>query len=366
MTIKKIAILGAGNGGCTFAAHLGLKGFEVTLYENPQFENNILPIRKRGGIELTGAIQGFGPIKATTIDMAESVKDADVVMVVVPAFAQLAVIEEAIPFLENGQIVVFNPDNFASIAFKSLLRRKGIKKDIKIAGTESLLYATRKSKETVVEVWGKKDVLSFSTIPIADSNHVATVLQQMFHEFVPYSDVLTISLANVNMILHCPTVVLNAGRIEDTHGDFEFYWQGMTESVCRVMEKMDQEKISVGKSLGLNLSTALEYLLKMYPQEKGKNLHEFLTHSTVHGGRGPNSPSSLHHRYLVEDTANGLVPLSALGTLVDIKTQAVDSIIQLASIMNKDDYFRNGRTLSVLGLQGKTSKEIIRFVKEGY
>ncbi len=112
MTIKKIAILGAGNGGCTFAAHLGLKGFEVTLYENPQFENNILPIWKRGGIELAGAIQGFGPIKATTINMAEAVKNADVVMVVVPAFAQSAVIEEAIPFWKMVRIVVFNPRQF--------------------------------------------------------------------------------------------------------------------------------------------------------------------------------------------------------------------------------------------------------------
>ena len=268
--------------------------------------------------------------------------------------------------MENGQIVVFNPDNFASVAFKSLLRRKGIKTDIKIAGTESLLYATRRSKNTAVDVWGKKDILSFSTIPIADSDYVATILQQMFHEFVPDSDVLTISLSNVNMILHCPTVVLNAGRIEDTHGDFEFYWQGMTESVCRVMEKMDQEKILVGKALGLNLSSALEYLLRMYPEEKGSSLHEFLTRSTVHGGRGPNSPKSISHRYLVEDTANGLVPLAALGTLVKIQTPTVDSIIQLASVMNEADYSNSGRTLLFLGLRGKTGEEIIRFVKEGY
>lgn len=365
MTVNKITILGAGNGGCTFAAHLGLKGFEVTLYENPQFEKNILPIQKRSGVELTGAIKGFGPIKKATIQMAEAVKGADVIMVVVPAFAQLAMIEEAIPYLENGQIVVFNPDNFASIAFRSLLIQRGIKKDIKIAGTESLLYATRRSQETVVDVWGKKDTLSFSTIPTADRGCVATVLQQMFSEFVPDSDVLTISLANVNMILHCPAVVLNAGRIEDTNGNFEFYWQGMTESVCRVMEKMDQEKISVGKALGLNLSSALEYLLRLYPEEKGNTLHEFLTHSTVHGGRGPNSPKSIGHRYLVEDTANGLVPLSALGSLVNIKTPTVDSIIQLASVMNQVDYFRSGRTLSVLGLRGKNRDEITRFIKEG-
>ena len=366
MTIRKVTILGAGNGGCTFAAHLGLKGFEVTLYEAPQFESNLLPIRKRGGIELTGAIKGFGPIRNATTRMAEAIRDADVVMVVVPAFAQLMMIEEAVPFLEDGQIVVFNPDNFASLAFKSLLKRKGIRKDIKIAGTESLLYATRKLQQTTVDVWGQKKHLCFSTIPLKDSDGVADVLQQMFCEFVPCSDVLTISLANVNMILHCPTVLLNTGRIEDTKGHFEFYWQGMTESVCRVMEQMDREKILVGKALGLELSTALDYLLKMYPEEKGETLHEFLTHSTVHGGRGPNSPTSISHRYLVEDTANGLVPLSNLGTLVHIPTPTIDAVIQLASVMNQTDYFKNGRTLSYLGLQGMNSEEILRFVKEGY
>jgi opine dehydrogenase len=103
----------------------------------------------------------------------------------------------------------------------------------------------------------------------------------------------------------------------------------------------------------------------MYPAEKGSSLHEFLTHSTVHGGRGPNSPSSTDQRYLVEDTANGLVPLSALGTLVKIKTPTVDLMIRHASVMKQVDYFKIGRNLLPLGLQGKTSDEILRFVKEG-
>jgi opine dehydrogenase len=58
--IKKIAILGAGNGGCTFAGHLAIKGFNVALYEDPKFEHNLTGIIERGGIKLTGSIQSFG------------------------------------------------------------------------------------------------------------------------------------------------------------------------------------------------------------------------------------------------------------------------------------------------------------------
>jgi opine dehydrogenase len=273
-------------------------------------------------------------------------------------------IENAIPHLEDGQIVVFNPDNFASIIFKGMLKKRGIAKDIKIAGTESLLYATRRSGESTVDVWGMKASLSVGVLPVRDTDDVVAALRELFTEFAPASDALTVSLANVNMILHCPTVILNAGRIEDTNGNFEFYWEGMTESVCKVMETMDQERIEVAEALGLRLGTTLDYIKRLYPKEHGDNLHGFLTRSRVHGGRGANAPGSLRHRYLVEDVASGLVPVSALGDLVDVPTPTVDSIIQLAAVMNGVDYLQTGRNLEALGLSGMSPGEIMSYITE--
>lgn len=361
--IKKIAILGAGNGGCTFAGHLAIKGFEVALYEDEKFKKNLIGIKERGGVELTGAIEGFGKVSTITTNIKEAIRGAEVIMVVVPAFAQLIMAEKIIPYLEDGQIVVFNPDNFASIAFKGMLAKKGVDKNVKIAGAESLLYATRRSGDSTVDVWGIKDVLSIGVIPASETDQVLATLKELFTEFVSASDTLTISLANVNMIIHCPTVLLNTGRIEDTHGDFEFYWQGMTKSVCRVMEAMDRERIQVAEVLGLKLRTSLDILKRLYPNEKGDNLHEFLTHSKVHGGRGPNAPDHLGHRYLVEDVANGLIPLSILGDLVNVPTPTVDSVIQLSEIINGVDYFQTGRNLEVLGLSSMSIEEIMKYVK---
>jgi len=51
---KKVAILGAGNRGCAFAGHLALKGFEVSLYEDPKFEHNVEEVKERGGIDQSG------------------------------------------------------------------------------------------------------------------------------------------------------------------------------------------------------------------------------------------------------------------------------------------------------------------------
>ena len=127
--IKKIAILGAGNGGCAFSGHLAMKGFEVRLYEDPKFSKNIEEIRDRGRIELAGAVEGFGEFSNTSTDIKDVVPGADIIMIVVPAFAQSIFMERTLPYLEDGQIVVFNPDNFASLVFAEMLKNKGIRKD---------------------------------------------------------------------------------------------------------------------------------------------------------------------------------------------------------------------------------------------
>ena len=55
MSIKKIAILGAGNGGCAAAADLTLRGFQVRLFSRS--ESTVAKLAKRGEIEL---IEGLG------------------------------------------------------------------------------------------------------------------------------------------------------------------------------------------------------------------------------------------------------------------------------------------------------------------
>lgn len=60
MTTTRIAIIGAGNGGCAVAGDMTLAGHECRLFEFPEFADNIVPIQDTGGIEVTGiARTGF-------------------------------------------------------------------------------------------------------------------------------------------------------------------------------------------------------------------------------------------------------------------------------------------------------------------
>ena len=51
---KNIAVIGAGNGGFAMAGDLTLAGYGINLFELPEFEHNILPVKDSGGIEITG------------------------------------------------------------------------------------------------------------------------------------------------------------------------------------------------------------------------------------------------------------------------------------------------------------------------
>ena len=364
--ISKVAILGAGNGGYTFSGHLALKGIEVSLFDFPSFKNNIDEIKKRGGVELTGAIEGFGKISNATTEIKDVIAGSPIVFVAVPAFAHQLLIQAALPYLEDGQIWVFNPGNFGSLVFREMLRKNGVKKDIKVADSASLMYATGKVGPARVRVDAVKKVMPIASLPSQETGFVLGKVRQLFEEFSPANNVLEIGFENINMILHCAASILNLGRIENTKGNFMFYWEGMTESVCRFIEIMDGERIEVGKALGMKLPSTLYFLRQFYPLEKtGTDLHDWVTHSRAHGGLGPDAPSNTQHRYISEDVPNGLVPVSLIGKLVGTPTPAIYSIITISSLVNGIDYFKEGRSLEEMGLSGLTPKEIMVYLEKG-
>jgi len=365
MMMKKIAILGAGNGGFAFSGHLALKGFEVRLYEDPSFEKNIEEVKNKGGIEVSGTINGFGKVALASTDIASVLAGVKVVMIVVPAFAQMAMFEAALPYLEDGQIIVFWPGNFGEILAKKIMKEKGVSKDVKLVGTASLLYGTRKIGSNKVAIYFEKAIMPTACLPALDTLNVMKVLKEFIPQISPAKNVLEIGLANINTVLHCGTAILNAGWIEYTKGDFEFYWHGMTESVCRVLEKVDEEKVAVGKALGIELKSTLDLLNEFYPTEKRKTFYEFVTHSRAHGGRGSGAPKSLKNRYISEDVPAGLVFTSSLGKISNVPTPTIDSLIWLASTLNKEDYREVGRNLDRMGFSGMSKEEIINYVNSG-
>jgi opine dehydrogenase len=86
--MKKICIIGAGNGGSAIAGDMTLAGHECRLYEFPEYRANLEPIIKSGGIKVTGiARTGFAKLALATPELAQAVRGADLVMVTTQALA---------------------------------------------------------------------------------------------------------------------------------------------------------------------------------------------------------------------------------------------------------------------------------------
>ncbi len=73
---KTIAILGAGHGGHAAAAEMTEKGYDVRLYQDPEYVKLIQKVYDTKEINISGAERSTATIKIPTVttDLAEAVK----------------------------------------------------------------------------------------------------------------------------------------------------------------------------------------------------------------------------------------------------------------------------------------------------
>ncbi len=354
---EKITVMGAGNGGKAMAAHLAIMGAHVTLFNRTW--NNIEAIHQRGGISLKseGNLQEFGEIALVTSDIEKAVKASKIIMVVLPAFAHAEIAKQISPFLKNDQIIVLNPGRtFGAFEFRKILSKNGCSAKVIVAETQTFIYASRSLGPAQALIYIIKNAVPLAAFPAADTKTVLEALKPFYPQFIDGKTVLHTGLDNIGAIFH-PTITLhNAGWIESTAGEFQFYIDGVTPSIARVMEAIDRERVKIGAALGIKLMTACEWMKMAYDVE-GEDLFE--TIQAQEGYRGIKAPSSINHRYINEDIPMSLVPMASLGKMLGIRVRGMESIIRLASIIRKKDYWKVGRTVETLGLSGQAPKNLL-------
>lgn len=360
----KFTVVGAGHGGKAMAAHLASMGFPVTLYNRTPA--NVALIRKRGGIELDsyeGGPRGFGRLALVTSDMGEALAEADIMMVVVPSYAHADVARAAAPHLRDGQIVVLHPGRTCgAIEFAKVLRDHACQADVTVAEAETFIYASRSEGPAQARIFRIKQAVPLAALPATRTSRVLEALAPAYPQFIDGVNVLHTSLDNMGAIFHPTIILLNTGRIESRGADFQFYVDGVTPSVARVLEVLDRERVTVASALGIRAQTALEWLQMAY-NATGENLYEAIQNQP--GYKGIMAPTTLNHRYISEEVPMSLVPIAALGQRYGVSVRGIDSIIRLACIMHRTDYWHRGRTLDKLGIEPMSVSELTRYVNGG-
>ncbi|MGM9572844.1 MAG: NAD/NADP octopine/nopaline dehydrogenase family protein [Hominicoprocola sp.] len=362
------AVLGAGNGGVATAADLTVRGFKVNLWEHPDFADTIRPIQERGGIELKAVEgipvrSGFARLNKATTNIVEALDGVDAVLVIVPAFAHKSVSECCAPYLQDHQIVVISPGNFGgAVQFRNAFLRSGHAKDVVFAEAECMIYACRKTDPSTIFIRRYKKALRYAALPATQTPRVMEIIHQIYPEAEAAANVLETGLSNPNPTQHPPIMILNAGLIERTGGDFLFYNEGVTHGVVNVIDAVDRERIAVCAALKTTIRSAFEQELAWYGYQgaSGTNLYESMNGNPYYSTS--KAPKSFQDRYLTEDIPFGLVPVEELGKLVGVPTPIATSIINFAELLTERPLRENRRSLEALGLGGMSVEELLSFV----
>ncbi|MEM7342967.1 MAG: NAD/NADP octopine/nopaline dehydrogenase family protein [Chloroflexota bacterium] len=350
--MTKFAIIGAGNAGLAMASHLKQLGGEVSLYDvvvaqlTPIIENdNVITV---SGLDLAGDYK----IDQVTMDLAEAIAGAELIVCVTPAHTHKFVARDLAEHLVSGQILLLHPGRTGGVLeVRKVLQEQKCHADVLVMEAQTLLYAARKEGSTV-NLFGLKQQVSCAGLSQAESQRFFDLIQPLIPQFMPAPTIWHTSLHNIGMLFHPTPTLLNLGRMESGQ-PFEYYVDGFSPSIAALVEKLDAERLAVAAAMGVTVPSVVEWLKSSYGAV-GQNLYQALQNTVNYKGidapRLTSIEAKLGLRYVTEDVPTGLVPISELGKKFGVNTPAIDTIINLANILFEADFRANGRNLMQLGL----------------
>ncbi len=353
-----IAVLGGGHGAHTMAADLTLKGHMVNMYEMPKFEKQIAELLKTREIRIRNdEKESVAQLRMVTTSIEEALQDVDWVFIVVPAVAHKPYAELLARRLTPAQKVILFPGTFGSLEFIRIMRDLGVRERIVVAETDTLPWACRLMGGGEVKVYHTLKQLGIGVYPSRMTDEVLNSLKELY-PLTSHPNVLACGLNSLNPVLHVAAVLLNAGRIEYSRGEFYLYEEGITPSVARIIEFVDEERRNIAQAFGFNLASVAEDLYLTGYGPKG-TLWQAVKGSYLTPIK---DPTSLQNRYLTEDTPCGLVAWSQLGGVVSVNTPVINALITLVSQITGHNYWIEHRGLQELGIAGLNKEALLKKV----
>jgi opine dehydrogenase len=357
-----VTILGAGNTGFATAAQLTLCGFDVALCELPEYRNGVEPVLEDKTIHLLGtAKQGAAKLKMVTTDFAKALAFSDTVLLIVPSYAHRAFALACAPHLHKGHTIVLMPGNLGSLEFARIFREQGVT-GVTLAEVETAPYVCRKTAPDTATIWGVVGSLGLGVLPSTETDRVLGLMTPLFPGMGTYPDVVACGLSAGNPVIHPAGVIMNAGRVEYSRGEFYFYEEGVSESVAGVIMELDRERLDIGKSLGYNLLPVNE---AFHATGFGPKGDLWATINGSHMLTRLKAPGTLKNRWLTEDIPYGIATWSRLGSQYGVDTPLMQAFVAIGSVIMGFDGWEEGRSLEDLGIAGIEGETLKAYLESG-
>ena len=347
---KKVTICGGGNAAHVVVPLLKEYGVSVTLYTPFAEEAAIFSTDPySGGIELVeeGQTSATGAADLITTDPQIAAK-ADLVLLVLPAFAHGPTLEALSPFLAEEVVVGAIPARSGfELQADHYLSSKTAKRTIFCGQT--LPWACRIVEQgRKVKVLGLKEQVGLATVPANAAPEVSAWLSRALKvNFTPMKGSLAVSLGNIGQVIH-PSIMY--GLLKNYNGavwteeEIPLFYQGVTEEIADLLEALSAEIVQIARLLGQKYSidldevlTVRQWLFDSYSasiEDKSSLARAFCTNRSYRGLKVPVIKGNkgyrpdLKSRYLTEDIPYGLLYSKAVATMINLPTPQIDSVIK--------------------------------------
>ncbi|KAK2063108.1 NAD/NADP octopine/nopaline dehydrogenase [Colletotrichum caudatum] len=341
--VSSVSVLGAGPAGFALAADLQNHGTDTLLYSHPTHLRHAKAVMATGRLQLSCKMEGFTNLRLTT-EIAEAVAFSKILVLTVPSTGQLTLLDELRHYDLRSHTIIAIPGNLFS-----LLKEVDIEAE-NILETNLSPYSCRMEDDNLV-VFGRKNVVHIAAQrTTAVRPGFRDEIQSIFPTTLQWCDnVVEVCLANVNGVFHPLMMLMNAGRIEDTAGDFLLYRDGLTRSVANAMTAVDRVRMEVCAKLGMRAATAVDISNQCYGHAF-TDLVDLARNSPPHNKL--RAPAGFENRNISEDVPDLLVAWHGLAEKVGVDASPIAAVIVLAEMATGLNLRETGRGLDKLRLDG--------------
>jgi opine dehydrogenase len=346
----KVSIVGAGPAGFALAADLETHGISVLVYSHPTHVRHVNDVREKGYLKSSGLIEGSLKPRLT-YDMGEVVEFSKIITLTVPSTGQETILQELKKFNLRQHTIIAIPGNLFSLI-------AGPEMEVEyILETNLSPYSCRMNAGELT-VMGKKSLFHIAAVQNDVNPTVKEKLEKIFPMKLHWcNNVMEVYLSNINGVFHPLMMLMNAGRIESTEGDFRFYHDGLTRSTSNAILAVDDVRINIAEAFGFQLKYVIETSNECYG-------HGFTDLVDLAQNSGPHkdlkAPTNIKNRGISEDVPDLLVCWHDLAEKLGIDASPIKAVIVLAEMATGVEYRKTGRNLVKLHLGNVSRSEIIK------
>lgn len=297
-----------------------------------------------------------------TKDPKEAASGADVIFLVVPAFAHEQYFREISHFVGDNTLIVGLPGQ-AGFEFQCLYMLGEKAKSCIVMSAESLPWACRILEfGRLVQILGFKETLRVSKLQGSQSNFKGSPFDTVQKVLGPKPVLREIqNYIAVNLmaksIIHPPLMYGQWSSFDGTPlKEKPLFYKGVDEKQAKLLSGVSDECIAIGKAIekqipGTDMSEVIhifDWYLAYYADQitdktnlmtamQTNKAYDGLLHPMKEVDNGQFVPD-FNYRYMAEDVPFGLVVMKGIGELAEVATPVMDEIITWAQGKLQQEY----------------------------